>query len=58
MLCPKGQSTFFTAAPEIVLFADIAEYIDDHYVDEHTDSRRERLRRLLQVVRITFFEVV
>ena len=28
------------------LFADIAEYIDDHYVAEHTDSRRERLRRL------------
>lgn len=28
------------------LFADIAEYIDDHYVDKHTDSRRERLRRL------------
>ena len=28
------------------LFADIAEYIDDHYVDEHTDSRRECLRRL------------
>ena len=28
------------------LFADIAEYIDDHYVDEHIDSRRERLRRL------------
>ena len=28
------------------LFADIAEYIDDHYVDGHTDSRRERLRRL------------
>ena len=28
------------------LFADITEYIDDHYVDEHTDSRRERLRRL------------
>ena len=27
------------------LFADIAEYIDDHYVEEHTDSRRERLRR-------------
>ena len=26
------------------LFADIAEYIDDHYVDEHTDSL-ERLRR-------------
>ena len=28
------------------LFADITEYIDDHYVDEHTDSRRERLRRI------------
>ena len=28
------------------LFADIAEYIDDHYVDEHTDSRSERLRRM------------
>lgn len=28
------------------LFSDIAEYIDDHYVDEHTDSRRERLYRL------------
>ena len=28
------------------LFMDIAEYIDDHYVDEHTDSRRERLNRL------------
>ena len=28
------------------LFADIAEYIDDHYADEHTDSRSERLRRL------------
>ena len=26
------------------LFADIAEYIDDHYVDAHTDTRRERLR--------------
>ena len=28
------------------LFADIAEYIDDHYVDAHTDSQRERLRRM------------
>ena len=28
------------------LFADIAEYIDDHYVDAHTDVRRERLRRM------------
>ena len=27
------------------LFADIAEYIDDRYVDAHTDSRREYLRR-------------
>ena len=26
------------------LFSDIAEYIDDHYVDEHTDYRRERMR--------------
>ena len=34
------------------LFADIAEYIDDHYVDEHSDSRQERLRRMnrLEVV--------
>ena len=31
------------------LFADIAEYIDDHYVDEHTDSRRERFRMLNQL---------
>ncbi len=30
------------------LFADIAEYIDDHYVDEHSDSMWERLRRLKQ----------
>ena len=28
------------------LFADIAEYIDDHYVDAHTDFRRESLRRM------------
>ena len=28
------------------LFADIASYIDDRYVDEHTDSRSERLRRM------------
>lgn len=27
------------------LFADIAAYIDDHYVDAHTDPMRERLRR-------------
>ena len=28
------------------LFADIAAYIDDRYVEEHTDSRREQMRRL------------
>ena len=28
------------------LFADIAEYIDDHYADAHTDSRQERMRRM------------
>ena len=28
------------------LFADIAAYVDDHYVDAHTDSRRERMRRI------------
>ena len=26
------------------LFSDIAEYIDDHYVDEHIDYSRERIR--------------
>ena len=26
------------------LFSDIAEYIDDNYVDEHTDYSRERIR--------------
>ena len=26
------------------LFADIAEYIDDNYVDEHTDYSRDRIR--------------
>lgn len=28
------------------LFADIEEYIDDHYVDVHTDDISERLRRM------------
>lgn len=28
------------------LFADIKEYIDDHYVAEHSDSRRERMLRI------------
>ena len=29
------------------LFSDIAEYIDDNYVDEHTDYSRDRIRRNL-----------
>ena len=29
------------------LFKDIAEYIDDNYVEEHTDRRREQMRSLL-----------
>ncbi len=33
------------------LFADIAEYIDDHYVDAHIDSQRERMRRTLHAAR-------
>ena len=28
------------------LFADIAAYIDDRYVEEHSDNRSERLRRM------------
>ena len=32
------------------LFADIAAYIDDWYVDEHTDSRVEQRRRLRRYV--------
>lgn len=28
------------------LFSDIAEYIDDNYVDEHNDDYSERLRRM------------
>ena len=40
------------------LFADIAEYIDDNYVDEHSDSRRERLRRMnrLEKASVAFAE--
>ena len=30
------------------LFADIAAYIDDRYVEEHTDSEEERYRRSIQ----------
>ena len=31
------------------LFVDIAEYIDDNYVDEHTDDYSERLRRFNRI---------
>ena len=31
------------------LFSDIAEYIDDRYVDEHTDHRRESMRLCMPV---------
>ena len=31
------------------LFADIAAYIDDHYVEEHTDRREEQRRRTMSV---------
>ena len=34
------------------LFADIAAYIDDRYVDEHTDSRAERRRRRISVAEL------
>ena len=44
----KGQSAVAGAAYQSgeKLFSDIAAYIDDNYVDEHTDSRSERLRRM------------
>ena len=39
------------------LFSDIAEYIDDNYVDEHTDYRRERMRMNVPMqASIGFFE--
>ena len=31
------------------LFSDIAEYIDDNYVDEHTDYRRESMRMNMSI---------
>lgn len=37
-----GSKSFQTGSR---LFAGIAEYIDDHYVDTHSDSLRERQRR-------------
>ena len=33
------------------LFADIAAYIDDRYVEEHTDSREEQCRRAAAFIR-------
>lgn len=39
------------------LFNDIAEYIDDNYVDEHTDKRRERKRSLQLDESVTFGSV-
>lgn len=36
------------------LFADIAEYIDENYVDEHTDDRSERTRRLNAIQEMDF----
>ena len=38
------------------LFADIAAYIDDRYVDEHTDSRSEQSRRLEALSEESCFE--
>ena len=38
------------------LFADIAAYIDDWYVDEHTDSRVEQRRRLEALSEESCFE--
>lgn len=32
------------------LFSDIAEYIDDNYVDEHTDYRRESMRMYMPIM--------
>ena len=34
------------------LFADVQSYIDDHYVDEHTDTVRERARRIAGIPHI------
>ena len=40
------------------LFADIAAYIDDRYVDEHTDRRAEQRRRLEALAEESYFEAV
>lgn len=36
------------------LFADIAEYIDDRYVEEHTDDSRERMCRRMALENVPF----
>ena len=38
------------------LFADIAAYIDDRYVEEHTDRRAEQRRRLEALAEESYFE--
>lgn len=40
------------------LFADIAAYIDDRYVEEHTDRRAEQRRRLEALAEESYFEAV
>ena len=40
------------------LFADIAAYVDDRYVEEHTDSRAEQRRRLEALSEESCFEAV
>ena len=39
------------------LFSDIAEYIDDRYVDEHTDYRRESMRLNMPVQSIVMADM-
>lgn len=38
-------------------FADIAEYIDDNYVDEHTDYRRESMRMSMPMQPLMQYEL-
>ena len=40
------------------LFADIEAYIDDRYVEEHTDSHAEQRRRLDALAEESYFEAV
>ena len=39
------------------LFSDIAEYIDDRYVDEHTDYRRESMRLNMPMPSVTAMDM-